>query len=56
MTGKYSDAFKDKFQVGDVVDLKFGVALDQQICFLNTQEFYHKVYMPLITTLTLMKI
>ena len=42
MTGKYSDAFKDKFQVGDVVDLKFGVALDQQICFLNTQEFYHK--------------
>jgi hypothetical protein len=42
MTGKYSDQFKENFKVGDVVDLKFGVALDQQICFLDTQEFYHQ--------------
>jgi hypothetical protein len=42
MTGKYSDNFADKFHVGDVVDVKSGLSLEQQICFLDVQEFYHK--------------
>lgn len=41
LSGNYSTSFKDNFKVGDVVDLKFGLALDQQFCFLNTQDFYH---------------
>lgn len=39
-TGKYSDFFNENFNVGDVVDLKFGLSIEQQMCFLEPQKFY----------------
>ena len=41
-SGKTSDWFKENFKVGDVVDLRSGISLEQQICFLDIQKFYHE--------------
>jgi hypothetical protein len=39
-SGKYSDFFNENFGIGDVVDLKFGISIEQQMTFLDSQKFY----------------
>lgn len=39
-TGKYSDFFNENFNVGDIVDLRHGISIEQQMCFLEPQRFY----------------
>jgi len=39
-----SEAFKEKFKVGDVVHLKMGINLMQQRCWLNPEDYYDEIF------------
>ena len=39
-----TEAFKTKFNVGDVVHLKMGINLMQQRCWLNPEDYYEESF------------
>lgn len=39
-----TEAFKSKFNVGDIVHLKMGINLMQQRCWLNPEEYYEETF------------
>lgn len=39
-----SDVFRNKFKVGDVVDLKFGINIAQHRTWLNPEEYYNEEF------------
>lgn len=39
-----SEGFKSKFKPGDIVDLKMGINLLQQVCYLHPSDYYEMKY------------